>query len=212
MFKRPTIFILLLLWFHNVGAETLRLNSGETLKGRIRAMDEQTLYLDSELTSQQLKVERSDVRLIEFDDVMRSMTRRLGIGLFYRPNGSVEEISVKNWISQTDALELLISYREGTSSLFSVEARFNRVFLQEGEYDLYYGAGGGLMTVGSKRGTRLRVFSGSEMFPTTSPNVGIGVEIGLIRESDGPSTKFDSTNSTLSEQTFFHSFSARYYF
>ena len=64
MFKRPTIFILLLLWIHNVGAETLRLNSGETLKGRIRAMDEQTLYLDSELTSQQLKVERSDVRLI----------------------------------------------------------------------------------------------------------------------------------------------------
>ena len=212
MFKRQIIILLSLLWCHSLGAETLRLNSGETLKGRIRAMDEQTLYLDSELTSQQLKVERSDIRLIEFDDVMRSMTRRLGIGLFYRPNGSVEEISVKNWISQTDALELLISDREGTSSLFSVEARFNRVFLQEGEYDLYYGAGGGLMTVGSKRGTRLRVFSGSEMFPTTSPNVGIGLEIGLIRESDGPSTKFDSTNSTLSEQTFFHSFSARYYF
>jgi hypothetical protein len=93
-----------------------------------------------------------------------------------------------------------------------VEARFNRVFLQEGEYDLYYGAGGGLMTVGTKRGTRMRVFSGSEMFPTTSPNIGIGIEIGLIRESDGPSTKFDSSNSTLSEQTFYHGFTARYYF
>ena len=212
MFKRQIIILFSILWVHSLGAETLRLTSGETLKGRIRAMDEQILYLDSELTSQQLKVERSDIRLIEFDEVLRSMTRRLGLGLFYRPNGSVEEISVKNWLSQTDALELLVSYREGTSNLFSVEARFNRVFLQEGEYDLYYGAGGGLTTVGTEKGTRLRVFSGSEMFPTTSPNVGIGVEIGLIRESAGPSTKFDASNKTLNEQTFYHAFTARYYF
>ena len=212
MFKRQIIILFSILWVHSLSAETLRLNSGETLKGRIRAMDEQILYLDSELTSQQLKVERSDIRLIEFDEVLRSMTRRLGLGLFYRPNGSVEEISVKNWLSQTDALELLVSYREGTSNLFSVEARFNRVFLQEGEYDLYYGAGGGLTTVGTEKGTRLRVFSGSEMFPTTSPNVGIGVEIGLIRESAGPSTKFDASNKTLNEQTFYHAFTARYYF
>jgi len=50
------------------------------------------------------------------------------------------------------------------------------------------------------------------MFPTTSPNVGIGVEIGLIRESAGPSTKFDASNKTLNEQTFYHAFTARYYF
>ena len=98
MFKRQIIILFSILWVHSLGAETLRLNSGETLKGRIRAMDEQILYLDSELTSQQLKVERSDIRLIEFDEVLRSMTRRLGLGLFYRPNGSVEEISVKNWL------------------------------------------------------------------------------------------------------------------
>ena len=212
MFKRQIIILLSLLWCHSLGAETLRLNSGETLKGRIRAMDEQILYLDSELTSQQLKVERSDIRLIEFDEVMRSMTRRLGIGLYYRPNGSVEEISIKNWISQTDALELLFSYREGTSSLFSVEARYNRVFHQEGEYDLYYGVGGGMMTVGTSKGTRLRVFTGSEMFPTMSPNIGIGVEIGLLREAEGPSTRFDESNKTVTEQTFYHAITARYYF
>ena len=109
MFKRQIIILFSIMWVHSLGAETLRLNSGETLKGRIRAMDEQVLYLDSELTSQQLKVERSDIRLIEFDEVLRSMTRRLGLGLFYRPNGSVEEISVKNWLSQTDACLLYTS-------------------------------------------------------------------------------------------------------
>ena len=92
MLKRYFLILILLLVCKFVGAETLRLNSGETLKGRIRAMDEQTLYLDSNLTSQQLRVDRADIRLIEFESSERSMTRRLGIGLFYRPQGNTEEL------------------------------------------------------------------------------------------------------------------------
>ena len=82
MFKRQIIILFSILWVHSLGAETLRLNSGETLKGRIRAMDEQILYLDSELTSQQLKVERSDIRLIEFDEVLREHDQTSGTWTF----------------------------------------------------------------------------------------------------------------------------------
>ena len=109
--------------FNVLEAETLRLNSGETLKGRIRVRDEKTLYLESTLTSQQLKVDRADIRLIEFESTERSMTRRLGIGLYYRPNSTAEEISLKNWISSTDAIELQLGYKDGIKNLFSVEAR-----------------------------------------------------------------------------------------
>ena len=212
MLKRYFLILILLLACKFVGAETLRLNSGETLKGRIRAMDEQTLYLDSNLTSQQLRVDRADIRLIEFESSERSMTRRLGIGLFYRPQGSTEELLLKNWISPTDAIELLIAYKEGDRDLFNFEVRFNRVFLREGQYDLYYGAGAGLTSVSTTRGTRLRIFSGSELFPVTNPNIGLGIEIGILRESNTASTGFDKSNDSVTEQTFYNAVTARYYF
>ena len=212
MLKRYFLILILLLAFKSIGAETLRLNSGETLKGRIRAMDEQTLYLDSNLTSQQLKVDRADIRLIEFESSERSMTRRLGIGMFYRPQGNSEELLLKNWISPTDAIELLIAYKEGDRDLFNFEVRFNRVFLREGQYDLYYGSGAGLTSVSSTRGTRLRSFSGSELFPVTNPNIGLGIEIGILRESNTASTGFDKSHDSVSEQTFYNAVTARYYF
>ncbi len=183
-------------------AETLRLNSGESLKGRIRAMDEQTLYLDSTLTSQQLKVERTDIRLIEFDSAERSLSRRLGIGLHYRPNGGSEEISLKNWLSPSDAIELLLGYQEGSVNRFSVEARFSRVFLNEGEHDLFYGAGAGMVTQDSSRGTRFRAYSGGEFFPISNPNIGFSLEIGVLREQGIGDTS----------QSFYNSVAARYYF
>ena len=42
-------------------ADTLRLNSGESLEGNIRLMDEKTLYLESKFTSQELKIDRADL-------------------------------------------------------------------------------------------------------------------------------------------------------
>ena len=45
-------------------ADTLRLNSGESLEGKIRLMDEKTLYLESKLTSQELKIDRADLNII----------------------------------------------------------------------------------------------------------------------------------------------------
>ena len=198
MFKRTFIIILTLLTCNVLEAETLRLNRGEALKGDIRVMDEKTLFLDSTLTSKQLKINRSDIRLIEFDSAERSLTRRLGIGLYYRPNSSAEEISFKNWISATDAVGLQLGYKDGNTDLFKVEVRFSRVFLKEGQHDLYYGVGLGMHTENSTRGTLIRVFTGSELFPVTNPNIGLGVEIGVLQNS--------------SEQTFFHAITARYYF
>ena len=210
--KRYFLFLILLLACNVICAETLRMNNGVTLKGQIRAMDEQTLYLDSNLTSKQLRVDRADIRLIEFDSSERSMTRRLGIGLFYRPQGRTEEISLKNWISSTSSIELLIAYKEGDNDLFNVEGRYNSVFLKEGNYDMFFGVGAGLTSVSEERGTRLRVFSGSELFPVTNPNIGLGVEIGLVRESNTATTGFDQTGSSITEQTFYNAFTARYYF
>lgn len=198
MFKRHFLILLTLLTCNDLAAETLRLNSGETLKGRIRVMDEKTLYLDSTMTSQQLKIDRADIRLIEFESAERNMTRRLGIGLYYRPNSTAEEISLKNWISATDSVGLQLGYKDGNTDLFSVEVRFSRVFLNEGQHDLYFGGGIGMHTEDSTRGTLFRVFTGSEMFPVTNPNIGLGVEIGVL--------------NTSSEQTLFNAITAHYYF
>ena len=63
-------------------ADTLRLNSGESLEGKIRLMDEKTLYLESKLTSQELKIDRADLNIIEFDSSARSFARRVGFGIF----------------------------------------------------------------------------------------------------------------------------------
>ena len=79
----------MLLFAIPASAETLRLNSGESLEGKIRIMDEKTLFLESNLTAQELKIDRGDLSLIEFDTSGRSLARRIGIGFHYRPNGNL---------------------------------------------------------------------------------------------------------------------------
>ena len=173
--KKLTLIAVLCLSAWTAGAETLRLNSGESLDGKIRAMDEQTLYLESKLTSQQLKIDRTDLRLIEFDATERSLARRLGIGLHYRPYGNEENLSIKNWLNPTDAAELIVGYSEGTQDKFNFELRLSRVFINESNSDLSYGAGAGLVSVDSSRGTSFRIFSGLEFFPQNNPNIGYTV-------------------------------------
>ncbi len=202
MLKKTLLLLTLLLFTIPVNAATLRLNSGESLEGKIRIMDEKTLFLESKLTAQELKIDRADLSLIEFDTSERSLARRIGIGFHYRPNGNEENLSVKNWLSAVDSAELMVGYSSGATNTFSFELRYARVFKGEGTSDLFYGAGTGIIFKDSKRGTAFRFFSGSEFFPRSSPNFGISLELGVLRQQGvGDVT-----------QGFYNAISARYYF
>jgi len=179
-------------------AETLRLNSGESLEGKIRKMDKDTLFLESNLTAQELKIDRENLSLIEFDSSERSLARRIGIGFHYRPKGNKETISVKNWLSTADSAEFMIGYNSGTENTFSFELRYARVFKIEGTNDLFYGAGTGIASKESSRETLFRFFSGTEFFPQNSPNFGISLELGILRQGGS--------------QGFYNALSAHYYF
>ena len=179
-------------------AATLRLNSGESLEGKINKMDENNLFLESNLTAQELKIERENLSLIEFDTSERSLARRIGIGFHYRPNGNKETISLKNWLSTADSAALMVGYTAGTVHSFSVEIRYSRVFKIEGTNDLFYGAGTGIVSKDSKKDTLLRFFSGTEFFPQASPNFGITLEFGVLRQA--------------ATQGFYNALSAHYYF
>jgi len=189
---------LVLLISFPIFAETLRLNSGESLEGNIRKMDENVLYLESNLTAQELKIDRGNLSLIEFDNSERSLARRIGIGFHYRPNGSEETISVKNWLSTADSAALMIGYNSGKVNTFSFELRYARVFKIEGTNDLFYGAGTGIVSEDSKKETLFRFFSGTELFPKNSPNFGISLELGVLRQGGS--------------QGFYNALSAHYYF
>ena len=202
MLKKIFLMLTMLLFAIPASAETLRLNSGESLEGKIRIMDEKTLFLESNLTAQELKIDRVDLSLIEFDTSGRSLARRIGIGFHYRPNGNEENLSLKNWLSAVDSAELLVGYSSGAVNTFGVELRYARVFKVEGSSDLFYGAGTGIISKESKRGTAFRFFSGSEIFPRSSPNFGIALELGVLRQQGvGDVT-----------QGFYNAISAHYYF
>ena len=202
MQKYLITFMLIILFASLASADTLRLNSGESLEGEIRLMDEKSLYLESKLTSQELKIDRADLSIIEFDSSARSFARRVGFGIFYRPNGNEENLSVKNWLSSDDSAELLVGYESGSKDTFGVELRYSKVFMVEGTNDLYYGAGLGIITKNSDRGTSLRFFSGNEFFPRGSPNLGISFELGVLSQQ----------GISSASQGFYNAFSVRYYF
>ena len=198
MFKIFTLSIIFFCIYNSLFAATLRLNSGESLEGKINKMDANTLFLESNLTAQELKIERGNLSLIEFDTNERSLARRIGIGFHYRPNGNEETISIKNWLSTSDSAGLMVGYRAGSVDSFSIEGRYARVFKIEGTNDLFYGAGTGIVSNESNRETLFRIFSGTEFFPQTSPNFGITLEFGIFRQS--------------STQGFYNAISAHYYF
>lgn len=202
MIKQLFILISILLFTFTASAETLRLNSGESLEGKILKMDEKTLFIESHLTAQELKIDRADLSLIEFDSSARSLARRLGIGLHYRPNGNEENLSIKNWISAVDSAELIVGYSSGTQDTFGFELRYSRVFMVEGATDLFYGAGAGILSKNNNRGTIFRFYSGSEFFPLSSPSFGFSLELGVQRKQGiGDVT-----------QGFYNAIAARYYF
>ena len=72
----------------------------------------------------------------------------------------------------------------------------------EGATDLFYGAGAGILSIDSNRGTIFRLYSGSEFFPLSSPSFGFSLELGVQRKQGiGDVT-----------QSFYNAIAARYYF
>ncbi len=66
----------------------------------------------------------------------------------------------------------------------------------------FYGAGAGILSIDSKRGTIFRIYSGSEFFPLSSPSFGFSLELGVQRKQGiGDVT-----------QGFYNAIAARYYF
>jgi hypothetical protein len=183
-------------------SETIHLNSGESLKGKIQGMDEQRLILESNITGNEIRIERPDLRMVEFEAGSRSLSRRMGFGLHYRPAGAEEALSLKNWVSPLDSIELLLGYEKGGRDRLLVEGRFARVFAKEGIQDLFFGVGAGLVNENDQRGTTMRVFGGGEFFPISTPNFGFSFELGaLSRQGVDPAT-----------QVIYNAVSARYYF
>lgn len=221
---RILLCILFFLLSSTAFGAVVYLNSGESLSGRIKSMDEQTLSLESDRGFGILRIERADIRLIEFDNTGNNLARKLGLG-FYQPgialNGrgnsreyNTGKFSFKHWFTAEDAFEVLVGYSEtieGKDALFKIvnlEGRLSQVFLQEGQQHLYWGGGFGLLMVTDEQekvddsGIGLQVFLGIEMFSLSLPNVGLSVEGGMKRQSVG------DRNS----QFFFNAVAARYYF
>lgn len=181
----------------------VHLSSGDSLSGKIQGMDEQTLYLESDRGFGVLKISRRDIRSVEFDAVPRNLSRKLGIGVYTRPATNEERVSLKNWLNPTTAAELLIGYnRANNRTDFSLEGRYTQILLSQGNNDMFWGGGIGFLNYDGEKGTSIRVFSGTEIFPVSYPNIGFSLELGF------------STTQGLSatNQGFYNALSARYYF
>lgn len=226
--KRRMILLSLCLLFctPSVFAAMVYLNSGETLSGRIQAMDEQTLSLESDRGFGVLQIERADIRLIEFDGVHRDMSRKFGVGYYQRgtiSGGAGSEYntgnaSMKYWLNNADSLDLLLGYA-GTSSgknkeieIFNLEMRYAKVALQEGNSNLYWGGSLGYLSVTDNSskiddsGTSIRAFVGVEVFLMSLPNIGFSGEIGVGNQTVGKRTSIGIFTAG------FPTMAVRYYF
>lgn len=210
--------------------ETIHLVTGESIKGRIIRIDDQTLSVESDKGYGIIQIAKADVTLIEYDQKKRDPSRLLGFGYVHQSEPSnataaaamygVDALSLKYWMTSTDSLNLHLGYfsaqQDGKPVLeiFSVDVRYASVFQRRGNLDLYYGGSVGYLTVTDKTagnniedsGTRLRVFLGAEVFFVSLPNLGISAEIGFGQQSIG-----DQTVTNLSTTTF-PTFALHYYF
>jgi len=209
-------------------AETVYLNSGESIKGKIVRIEDETLSIESEKGFGVIQIKRKDIVLIEFDEGERDFSRLFGVGYYHLAVPSnlssqfneygLDALSLKMWLSQASAVDLLLGFYSaevGASSeytVLSVDIRYTSVFDRRGNFDLYWGGSGGILNVKDtsrgveETGTRVMGFLGVEMFFSSMPNLGISSEIGIRSQSLG-----DSSVVNLS-LTSFPTFSVRYYF
>ena len=213
-----------------VKAETVHLNSGESIEGKIIRVEAESISVESSKGFGVIHVNRSDISLIEFDQKSRGMSRKIGIGYYHRSSPSsvgaisaeygVDALSMKMWLSDTDSVDIQLGFYsfddsvQTKFSVFSLDARYAMVFTRKSNLDVYMGGSVGYLNVKdttlnrnvSDTGTSLRAFLGVEMFFVTLPNLGISSEIGLGFQTVG------NVNTTNLSTTTFPSFSIRYYY
>jgi hypothetical protein len=211
-------------------AETVYLNTGETIKGKIVRVDAETISVESEKGFGVIQIRRSDISLIEFDKAQRDPTRQVGLGYYHRSTPSsvgaqaaeygVDALSLKMWLSSTDWLDMQVGFYNSdaggvaTFQVFSLDVRYASVFKRQANVDAYWGGSLGYLNVDdttagknvSGRGWSVRGFIGLELFFSTLPNVGISSELSVGTQSVGGS------NTTNLSVTTFPSFSLHYYF
>jgi hypothetical protein len=210
--------------------ETVYLVTGESIRGRVVRVDDQTVSIESDKGYGIIQVAKSDVTLIEYDQKKRDLSRSLGFGYFHRSTPSnataaatdygVDALSLKYWLSSDTSAELQWGYYSAQSKgktileIFSLDARYAYVFQRRANLDLYYGASVGYLTVTDKtsgnnindQGNRFGVFIGAEAFFVTLPNLGISAEIGFNQQTIGKTTVTNLATTT------FPTFAVRYYF
>jgi len=211
-------------------AETVHLKSGEIIKGKIVRIDPDTLSIESDKGLGVIRINRSDISLIEFDRNERDQTRPVGLGYYHRSTPSSvgaeasaygsDALSFKMWTSNTEAVDFLLGFydsEDATSTLLKVltfDVRWSRVFKRHADLDLYYGGSLGYLRVTDNtsgrslddNGYSVRAFLGIELFFATLPNIGISSELSIGSQSVGTSKTTNLATTT------FPSFSIRYYY
>ncbi len=210
--------------------ETIHLTSGEIIKGRIVAVEEDVISIESEKGFGVLQIQKSDIILIEYDTAERDPSKTVGIGYLHRttPQSSggealefgVDAVSLKFWMNSFTSIDFLVGFFDSDLGgnkkfeVFSFDIRLATVVKRQSQLDLYWGGSIGFISVTDTTGTNaiddsgqtFRVFGGVEIFFLTLPNLGIAAEIGF-----GSQTVGDRQVTNISTTTF-PTFSMRYYF
>lgn len=211
-----------------VFAETVHLNSGEVIKGKILRADDEVISIETEKGFGVIQVKRSDIIYIQFDQNERDISRKFGLGFFHRivplvveSNGQIfglDAVSFKLWFSKSVALDFLLGFTSvstgGATSYeaMTIEARGVWVFAQHGSMDLYLGGAFGILTLtrsagrAEESGTSMQGFLGTEVFLPSFPNLGIATEIGISLQEIG------SGATAIKSTAIIPSVAVRYYF
>jgi hypothetical protein len=227
---RIWITVALLAWATPVLAETIHLKGGETIKGRIIGITNDTITIESEKGYGVLQVPRKEVLLIEYQDDARDPSRTIGLGYQHESapvsgNGAstaygLDALSLKYWLDKTDSVDIQFGFFSAINDsskdleIFSLEVRYAHVFKRQSELDLYYGGSLGYLAVKDKStdpnlddaGFGVKAFLGAEIFFVTLPNLGLAAEVGIGTQQVG------SRSTTSITTTSFPTLSARYYF
>jgi len=211
-------------------AETVHLNTGESIKGKIVRSDADTISVESDKGFGVIQIKRSDITLIEFDQSERDLSRLVGVGYYHRSTPSsvgaqaseygVDALSLKMWLSRNESVDLQLGFYSSSDQtgklfeVFSLDLRYAKVFTRHANLDVYWGGSLGYLnvtdrTVGrdvSGTGYSARAFLGLELFFVTLPNVGISSEVSVGTQRVG------NSNTTNLSATTFPSFSLHYYF
>ena len=227
---RIWITVALLALATPVLAETVHLKGGETIKGRIIGITNETITIESEKGYGVLQVPRKEVLLVEYQDESRDPSRTIGFGFQHRSspvtgNGAtaeygVDALSLKYWLDKTDSVDVQFGFFSAINNgdklleVFSLDLRYAHVFKRQAELDLYYGGSLGYLAVKDQTtapevddsGFGVKAFLGVEIFFVTLPNLGLAAEIGIGTQQVG------DRSTTSITTTSFPTLSARYYF